>query len=62
MNNNLDVEWLLDAVRAVANEYDRFARAKTPVDAANALVDLNNAMSDVVTYLPEFDVNTGWLR
>ncbi len=39
----------------------RWANARTPLDQANAVVNLGNAMSDLVTWLPGYDLETGRL-
>jgi DNA-binding FadR family transcriptional regulator len=39
--------------------WDRFSNARTPVEAADAIVAMNNAMSMVATFLPGYDYRTG---
>lgn len=45
----LDVYWT----------WDRFKVASTPLDQAEALTAMSNAMSDLATYLPGYDYERG---
>jgi hypothetical protein len=51
-----------DAGLAAWWTWDRYRNAVSPLDAANHLVELNNAMADLVTWLPGYDVDTGTPR
>lgn len=48
-----------DAVLSAYRAYESFANAKTPVNAAFALKDLHDAMSDVASWLPGYNADTG---
>lgn len=39
--------------------WDRFSRASTPIEQADAIADLANSMSDLATWLPGYDDRTG---
>lgn len=43
----------------VAYRWDCFQSANNPVDQADQLVELSNAISDLKSWLPEFDIETG---
>ncbi len=49
----------LDAAEEVMYQWHLFSKATTPVLAANYLVELSNAMSDLQTYHPGWDYKTG---
>lgn len=54
------IEWP-EAVFEVDYEWYRFCHATTPLDQAQALVRLQDAMSDLRTFLPGYDYGTGML-
>jgi len=56
----VNTDWLLDAVRTVGYDFDALENAKSFGQFANAFTALSNSMSDLVTYLPEYDYNVGW--
>lgn len=43
----------------VVYRWDCFQSANNPVDQAHQLVELSNAISDLKSWLPEFDIETG---
>jgi hypothetical protein len=49
----------MDAGFAAFYARERFSEARTPVLASSALVELANAMSDLASWLPGYDVETG---
>jgi hypothetical protein len=51
-----------DAARTAWWEWERLSDARTPIEAAQAMVNLSNAMSDLVTWLPDWDADRGMLR
>jgi hypothetical protein len=48
-----------DAVLAVHLAYESYVSAPTRVQQAYALIALNDAMGDLATWLPGYDVDTG---
>jgi hypothetical protein len=54
--------WWHDAGLAAHWEWERYSTAREPITAAGALVELNNAMSDLASYLPGYDAETGTIR
>lgn len=38
---------------------DRYMHTREPIDQANALVELHNHISDLKTWLPGYDVESG---
>lgn len=48
-----------DAAVEADYRWQRFAHAKTPTEQAEWLVELSNAMSDLRSWLPGFDSDTG---
>lgn len=42
--------------------WDRFSEATTPVEAASRLVDLSNAVHDVISWLPNYNYERGVLK
>lgn len=48
-----------DAGLSVWRLWERYRDARGPLDAANSLVELNNAMANLVTWLPGYNYNTG---
>ena len=42
----------------VNHYFEMFAAAKTPVEQAQYLIELTNAMSDLRTWLPGYDIET----
>lgn len=60
MSDKPEQPWM-DSARSVLWDYDSYIKARTPLDAANYLVELANSMSQLVTWLPEYDERTGWL-
>jgi hypothetical protein len=49
----------VDAVEMAWFAWNRFENATNPVIQADALLHLASAMSDVATWLPGYDPNTG---
>lgn len=39
--------------------WDAFCRARTPIEQASAIVDMNNAMSDLASWLPGYNAKLG---
>lgn len=54
-----EARWWHDAGYSVDAAWERVGRSTNIVDQANALVDLSNAVSDLITYLPKYDPRTG---
>lgn len=52
----------MDAARPLLWTWHLFISASKPVEQASYLVQLNNHVYDLATWLPEFDIETGWLR
>jgi hypothetical protein len=50
-----------DAAIEADYQWSRFTDAKTPLEQANALVNLANAMDDLRTFLPGYDYESGTL-
>lgn len=48
-----------DAGLEVWHAWDRFSSARTPIETADAIVALSNAMSMLATFLPGYDYGTG---
>lgn len=47
-----------DAIESAAAAWDCLSNASSPIDAAFAMTRLNDAMSDLVTWHPEYDSET----
>lgn len=52
----------MDAARSALYYYESYREARTLLQQADYLVRLNNAMQDLVTWLPDYDERTGWFR
>ena len=52
---------LIEAAESVWWAYDAVSNATTLVEQAPALIELSNAMSDLASWLPGYDINTGRL-
>lgn len=48
-----------DAGLDVWNTWDRYVNAKSPLDAASLLVELNNDIAQLGTWLPGYDYESG---
>lgn len=51
-----------DAIDEVLYRWERYFAAKTHMDACHALVELNNAMSDLASWHPDYDSDLGEVR
>jgi hypothetical protein len=47
-----------EAIETVAAAWDRMSNARSPLDQAQGMVDMSNAMSDLRTWHPEYDYKT----
>lgn len=54
----VDVAWH-DAGLELWRAWTRFAEARTPVEAAEAITGMSNAVTDLATFLPGYDYNSG---
>lgn len=54
-----DPEGIVEAADTVEWRWSRYERASGVVDQADALVELSNAMSDLASWLPNYDPETG---
>lgn len=54
-------EWLMEAIEAVHNVWSRFRDTTEPVSQAARLVELNDAIFDLITYHPTWDFESGTL-
>lgn len=64
LRNELDrgeVGWH-DAGRSVYYAWERLKASRNPLEWADAINNLSNAMSDLATWLPGYDLDTGTLR
>lgn len=52
----------MEAARSLLWAWDNYIDATKPVEQASYLVQINNAAHDLATWLPEFDIEIGWLR
>ena len=55
----LNPSWLAEAADTVEWRWSLFAAAKDPVSQASALVELANAISDLGTFIPGYNAETG---
>lgn len=55
----IDPTHLYEAIEELHYRWMLFANAKNQLDAADALVTLANAMHDVASYHPGWDIDTG---
>ena len=64
-DEKIDYErWYHDVQEAIEEahyRYTRFSEATTPVDQAYALVNLNDAISDLASWHSSYDINDGLL-
>lgn len=51
-----------DAVHAVVSAWEKFKNTSNPVDAAEALVALDNAIGDLASWHPHYDAHTHTIR
>jgi hypothetical protein len=56
---NDELDGIKDAALAVYWDWDRFIGTSDPLLAASALISLSNSMSDLSSWLPGYNVNTG---
>lgn len=56
---DLNIEWLMDALEAVHHAYGHWRSERDPVQQAARLVELNDRMSDLTTYHPSWDYESG---
>ena len=52
----------MDAARSLLWTWHLFISATKPMEQASYLVQLNNHAYDLASWLPEFDIEIGWLR
>ena len=52
----------MDAIAAVALAWNRLSSAKTIIEQATAVEDMHNAMSDLSSWHPNYDVRTGFIQ
>lgn len=53
------LEWFTDAADTVEWRWRQYENARTALEQADALINLSNAMSDMASYLPNYNPETG---
>ena len=51
--------WLAEAADTVVWRWSQLENARTLLEQADALTNLSNAMSDLATFVPGYNMNTG---
>ena len=57
--SKINPSWMAEAADDAIWRWSRFAAARDPLSQAGALVNLSNAMSDMATFLPGYNSQTG---
>lgn len=57
----MTLENAADAIEEVYYQFNRLTSANDVLTQASALMDLNNAISDLVSWHPGYDINSGTL-
>jgi hypothetical protein len=61
LNPELNIEGLMEALEDVHFHWTMFRNSTDPVNQASRLVDLGDSISDLITYHPSYDNDTGTL-
>lgn len=55
----MNEEWVADAIAEVWAAHRYFSEATTPLGQAHYLIELSNRVSDLATYHPKWNYETG---
>ena len=58
-DNEMRCDWMTEAIVEVWANFKRYTEATTLLEQAHYLTELSNSVSDLVSYHPNYNINTG---